>query len=152
MSENRLIFPPPIKLAVLIPVFIGGKFSNFLRKSNLTQLIDVSLYIAVKYRRFNPLNPFFIKSSTEILILIPYFDAKQDNCQVQTFTIAYFILKPSNLKMLQNSLFTGIFECLSNFICTTIQCLGRHLFTKDRTPLLHLIHFRQNSEGIILRW
>ena len=72
-------------MAVLIPVFDGSKFkffTNFLLKSNLTHQIELVLQFAVTYARFNLLNPFLIKSSTEILPLIPDFDvhSNQNNC------------------------------------------------------------------------
>ena len=61
-------------MAVLIPVFDGGKSKIFLLKYNLTHQMEIVLYFAVTYARFNPLNPFLNKSSTEILPLIPDFD------------------------------------------------------------------------------
>ena len=71
--------------AVLIPVFDGRKFkifTSFLLKSNLTHQMEIVLQFTVTYARFNPLNPFLIKSSTEILPKIPDFDvhSNQNNC------------------------------------------------------------------------
>ena len=69
-------------MAVLITVFDGSKFKNFHLKSNLTHQMEIVLQFAVTYARINPLNPFLIKSSTEILPSIPDFDvhSNQNNC------------------------------------------------------------------------
>ena len=55
--------------------------------------------------------------------------------------------------MLKNSLFIAVFEFPSKFITgirAAIQCLGRHLFTKDRTPLgkFSLLQMATNFEII----
>ena len=83
MREYELIFPPVDGCTYLS--FDGRKFkflTIFILKSNLTHPIEIVLLFAVTYL----LNLFLIKSSTEILPLIPDFDvhSHQNNCQVKT--------------------------------------------------------------------
>ena len=60
----------------------NSNFYKFFLKSNLTHQMEIALLFTATYARFNPLNPFLIQSSTEILPLISdfYVHYNQNNC------------------------------------------------------------------------